>query len=866
MSRGKRRHDTEGASLPGWTHKLNQYRIARPRAEIRSDFDHRRRIALEDLESEESYEGARVVRTHRTGSILLPILNPECFEEDAEEDLKSYLTPVHVCPSELRGPKQGDELALQFNHDEDGPRAGGFRYAKKPVEGTGFLDSMPTPFPVDANWERERFAMAATTLVGDPRAPGPAPMDQSPPPAPPESPHDQIRPGEVWVRLRHRRQDDGQWQTDDRALFQIAPFLLQSNLAPARRLYVTYAATNHNFVYDVMEACWSAFGMTDEFDRDFHIPFSPSTSGALGTSHTVDSPSEKTLSADRVYLIDGTQYPDFWVQDQMATGYCSAPGGRAFNVVMNCRRKRPLADFVRAEMANRNDRVFTFNGLSGTHPGAINPEKGPTDYGGNIVVSPPVGTKTDAQTADRAGPRVPQHPPAPHGKIILGDCDNPNRSGGAVHADTRTFLQSQEVQPIIPIDTSWLTVGHVDEILTFVPAPNTQTLNAASDRPAKLAMASPSIMNRLLEETMKVPVEEGRTHLHRGRYNEHYNLISSIISGDVTSEHTSIEPTTQTPTTKSTWEWFNESYDEMSVEDLYKEARGVSDRIQREHLNPIEHRLRACTELTAQDILPLPVYFKVNAPGSPRALANPRTPDLVNMQILQTDQEPHLLVPRPCGPRLPPQSAKDAVTSVLRELGRSDITVDCSPSAPDNEPGFPFWAWPNLRVQALVLFFTREKPNGDFVTADERKRMIDLIKRDISFKTLQDDQLMQAVRETWQAIFNANPALQNRNPFDQETKTFNEWHRLFIPEDTVDVLALYTRSVLEELGCHVHFVDSWCYHSGMGTTHCATEVLHEPPTADSTTPSDRPPWWETYPDLAAKDVDTTYDPSDTNYK
>jgi hypothetical protein len=66
------------------------------------------------------------------------------------------------------------------------------------------------------------------------------------------------------------------------------------------------------------------------------------------------------------------------------------------------------------------------------------------DDGGNILVTPPI-------------------PPArPRGRIVVG-C--------GIQESLKGFFRAQRVQtPLIEIDTSWLRVGHVDEIVSFVPA------------------------------------------------------------------------------------------------------------------------------------------------------------------------------------------------------------------------------------------------------------------------------------------------------------------------------------------------------------------------------------------------------------
>jgi hypothetical protein len=65
------------------------------------------------------------------------------------------------------------------------------------------------------------------------------------------------------------------------------------------------------------------------------------------------------------------------------------------------------------------------------------------DDGGNLVVTPPI---------------LPDHP---HGRIVVGR---------GMQKSLKRFFRAQRVQtPLVEIDTSWLRVGHVDEIVSFVP-------------------------------------------------------------------------------------------------------------------------------------------------------------------------------------------------------------------------------------------------------------------------------------------------------------------------------------------------------------------------------------------------------------
>ncbi len=843
------------------------------RAEIRSDFDHTNRVTLEDAEpGRPPYEQARAVRDERTGRILLPVLGEKNIPRDCR-------MPVHIRPLEPR-PQQNDTLRLQFEHDADQRRVLGHRRVEETWRRVLGPDSDHEQIAVPAGWTGEDLRMCAVTLAGDPRRPSPVDRSQ-PPTAPPDSPYNELHPGEVWVRLQHRPPEGSSWwQPNDLALFQIAPLLLQSNLEPARRLHVVAMPHNHNALYEIMEACWTAFGAPGDFNRDFDCLLPTSTpeerraavdNGDVATQdlNEEDERPQPVLSPNKMYIINGNTYPDSWIQDQMAIGYCSAPGNRTLNVVLHCKRSLHLRSFVKREMQHPEDRVFVFNGIAEWSAEA----QDPTNSGGNIAVSPPVRTNTTATGDYRAGPPVPKHPPAPHGKIILGDCHNPHRTEtmgdpetGTVHAETRTFLQSQQVQPIVPIDTSWLAVGHVDEIMTFVPG---------ADGP-KLAMARPDVMNTLLKETQRIAVRNGRTHLHRGRHRAHYRYLDRFFDSkrvengdDRYPEAYARELNQQRGTLGDPEHILAGSYDETSIETLYREEYQTNQTICTQLLDPIEHRLCHCTGLNRRtDVLPLPVYFSESLPtrnGAPwgEKLAEARTPNVVNMQVLNTEQDTHLLVADPCGPRLPRPEARKVVRSVL-DKHRQTTTVQLPQDQKDGKRGFQFWAWPFLKIQTLALFFTRVKPDGRgsrvFLTPDEREQMINVIRQNRPIDTLRED-LQQAVHHTKETILEANPELVSL--IDDRGRLADQWHRLLIPEDTVDVVKAYTQSVLGRAGRTVHFVDAWFYHSGGGGVHCGTNVLRSPPAPDSPEQPERPPWWHAYPDLA--DANTAYNPTQTSH-
>ncbi|MDT5194595.1 MAG: protein-arginine deiminase, partial [Mycobacterium sp.] len=139
-------------------------------------------------------------------------------------------------------------------------------------------------------------------------------------------------------------------------------------------------------------------------------------------------------------LAETVQPSDPWIQDCMEFGYSTAPGG-SLRTVFRAPRPRPLQTFPRS--------------LLGVDLGFV--EEGVMDDStfnstGNLEASPPVTV---------SGKQFPV------GRIYFG----PGRTGEPFEPDVREFLRAQLVQEPIELDTGWLTVGHVDEVTSFVPAP-----------------------------------------------------------------------------------------------------------------------------------------------------------------------------------------------------------------------------------------------------------------------------------------------------------------------------------------------------------------------------------------------------------
>jgi len=138
---------------------------------------------------------------------------------------------------------------------------------------------------------------------------------------------------------------------------------------------------------------------------------------------------------------------------------------------------------VRASMAESSVGLYT----------GINAVDDSLNYGGNLEVSPPIDFETPAMGLSIAGPAISAHPKAPFGKVILGDT-----TSRPVNHSFRHFLQSQKVQPVLPVDTSWLGVGHVDEFMIFVKASRTSP-DGTGPKGWVMLIAWPDLAIRLLQ-------------------------------------------------------------------------------------------------------------------------------------------------------------------------------------------------------------------------------------------------------------------------------------------------------------------------------------------------------------------------------
>ncbi len=263
---------------------------------------------------------------------------------------------------------------------------------------------------------------------------------------------------------------------------------------------------------------------------------------------------------------------DVWIQDQLEWAYLAGPGGLRLDVAINSIRARygGLASWV--------------DGLAA--PGVCSMSWGASeepvsqDSFGNLEVTPPHTARGIHY---------------PFGRIYWGA-----RGTAAPNAELRDFLTRQALQAPIAIDTSWLCVGHVDEIVSFIPDPD-------SDLGFKLLIADTDAAYDVLATT------EAETYLPRLGAAEGYYQVADLVADD--------------------------------------EVRALNRRVQDDYLSPIREQFAADMELSPDDIIAVPALFRdhqacttENAPVAVLALI----PDLLNLLVVNVEGEPvHLVVPDP---------------------------------------------------------------------------------------------------------------------------------------------------------------------------------------------------------------------------
>ncbi len=203
--------------------------------------------------------------------------------------------------------------------------------------------------------------------------------------------------------------------SEDTVRLRVAPFLLLSNSAPGKKIYVRdFPGRNEKLIEQLTE-------IAPEADADL----------------VVVPPEEE----------NGYPAHNIWLQDTMEIGYTEMPGVR-MNVVMKANRNKPLDNYAKEGMLGP-DFGWIECGEFRREFGQGNGGKEWLDWYGNLDVTPP----------------LPDHP---RGRVFYG-IDGED----SLNPEVVSMLEAQGVQaPAIPLDVGWLLIKHVDETVGIVPLPD----------------------------------------------------------------------------------------------------------------------------------------------------------------------------------------------------------------------------------------------------------------------------------------------------------------------------------------------------------------------------------------------------------
>lgn len=164
-----------------------------------------------------------------------------------------------------------------------------------------------------------------------------------------------------------------------------------------------------------------------------------------------------------------------WLQDTLEIGYSEMPGQK-MNVVLKANRGRSLDNYPKDGLLGPDFgwiQVGTFREKYGQGRGG----NGWLDWYGNLEVTPPL-------------------PKYPLGRIYYGhNPDGPKEA--SLNPEIVGMLEAQGIQaPTLKLDTGWLLIKHVDEVISFLPSGN-------PEHPYKVLVVDTDAMIALLEKWVK---------------------------------------------------------------------------------------------------------------------------------------------------------------------------------------------------------------------------------------------------------------------------------------------------------------------------------------------------------------------------
>jgi len=189
-----------------------------------------------------------------------------------------------------------------------------------------------------------------------------------------------------------------------------------------------------------------------------------------------------------------TNRGDRWLQDEVEIGF-AANSNKTIPVVLDSPRDRGLDDFPETMLLGPDFGYVTRGN---------DRQASSLDSFGNLDCTPP-HSSADGDF--------------PFGRIIFGGAAPGGVQGRRMMKVVRDFVTAQIVQPPIELYSDWLNVGHVDEFLAFVPAPD--------EIGFRLLLASPRLAMRVLEDA------EGQGH---GALNLMDGRVTEISISSITAD------------------------------------------------------------------------------------------------------------------------------------------------------------------------------------------------------------------------------------------------------------------------------------------------------------------------------------------
>lgn len=389
--------------------------------------------------------------------------------------------------------------------------------------------------------------------------------------------------------------------------------------------------------------------------------------------------------------------------------------------------------------------------------------------------------------------------PTPNGHVVVGSSERRAMDPALIE-----FLEAQTGDDVFAIDTSWLKVGHVDELIAFVPAPKSAKKWVVLQNSSDLALAIVLEAVRFHFQDPKLTIDDtdwntinGATDLLgessqdrfvsqvlRGRYFEYlfdreHSAVPQLMPPNMCLQSPKAG---RGPSPDKRFDLFEANLSVLELlafEQRFRMNRDLAE-------NQLTELSAKLTELGTQLVF-LPVIFDIPEGGITEAFL----PNMVNLQVAGS----HVMVPRPGGPRM---KLNDAITVLKKVLGS----------------GFPS----NMTAAAA--------------------RQLGLESQVVNLRNYPESEYHQELQiGGWGGIgmlfpdtpqdFEQRLLAKNRTEFTPNGVLKAGWRRLIIPEQTVDLFELYTTAVLGELGLRVHFIDTWYYHVRHGGLHCGTNAIRK---------------------------------------